>query len=144
MRLNLEAKSDNEIAILAYLEENASEALAEKINSGKKTMTGCIGYITGQARKRAKNGMAMIKDVEVFGWAVHYFEEEALNNEPAKIEKTVKEERTTEDNAVFRRTSSSSGYYEKKEKKAPEPKKKETKNEQLDGQLDMFELMGGM
>ena len=127
MRLNLEAKGDNEMAILAYLEENASEALTEKINSGKKTMADCIGYIREQARKRAKNGMAMIKDVEVFGWATHYFEEDDL-----KEEKTVGHDVAPKiPNPVV-------------EKKAPEPKKKETKNEQLDGQLDMFSLMGGM
>ena len=124
MRLNLEAKSDNEIAILAYLEENASEALAEKINSGKKTMAGCIGYIREQARNRAKNGMAMIKDVEVFGWATHYFEEDALKPGALRVERKAEEA--------------------KKKAAELEKKKKEEAKHGLDGQLDMFELMGGM
>lgn len=133
MRLNLEAKSDNEIAILAYLEENASEALAEKINSGKKTMADCIGYIREQARKRAKNGMAMIKDVEVFGWATHYFEEDALK--PGAV-KDPDEQKAEE---IKRKAE------EKRQKEYEEFKKKKMEMKLgLDGQISMFELMGGM
>lgn len=136
MRLNLEAKSDNEIAILAYLEENASEALAEKINSGKKTMADCIGYIREQARKKAKNGMAMIRDVEVFGWATHYFEEDALK--PGAVRDSF--EKVGVDKQIVERK------LEEAKKKATEleKKKKEEAKHGLDGQLDMFELMGGM
>lgn len=141
MNLNLKAESDNEIAIKAYLEENASEALAEKINSGKKTMADCIGYIREQARKRAKNGMAMIKDVEVFGWAIHYFEEDSLKHEPTKeeikAEKEAAEKREFDSKTMARTLDKPKKDYltiEQKVKKAKE----------IDGQLDMFSLMGGM
>lgn len=38
MKLNLQAGNAYETAVLKYLEENASDALVEKINSGKKTL----------------------------------------------------------------------------------------------------------
>lgn len=34
MKINLDAKGKDEIRLLEYLEENASEVLAEKINNG--------------------------------------------------------------------------------------------------------------
>ena len=89
MKLNLEAKNKEQELIKAYLEENASETLAEKINNGtpfekdgktfinKKTLDGFIEYATSEARKLASKGAtsACVKDSVVYGWAVHYFEE---------------------------------------------------------------------
>lgn len=84
-RLNLKADGKNQEILLDYLEKNASEPLAEKINIGVKTLAGCWTYIRGEARKRAMNGVAVIEDTEVFGWAVHYFEEDDIKeNQPAQ------------------------------------------------------------
>nr|DAI57248.1 MAG TPA: PcfK-like protein [Caudoviricetes sp.] len=77
-KLNLKANSDYERAILDYLESNASDALAAKINSGQKTLQSCFDYIRGEAKKQAKSGCAMISDAVVFGWAIHYFEEDSI------------------------------------------------------------------
>ena len=77
-RLNLKADNKNQEIVLAYLEENASEPLAEKINTGAKTLAGCWDFIRKEARKKAMNNVAVIEDVEVFGWAVHYFEEDDI------------------------------------------------------------------
>ena len=74
-RLNLKADNKNQEIVLAYLEENASDELVEKINAGKKTMAGCWSFITAKAKAKATSNCAVIEDVEVFGWAVHYFEE---------------------------------------------------------------------
>ena len=82
MTLNLTAKGDNEKIILQYLENNASEVLAEKINSGTKTLADCWKFITECARKQAKDGCACIRDDVVFGWAIHFFEEDAIKPEP--------------------------------------------------------------
>lgn len=50
--------------------------LAGKYEKSGKDIEGCCKYIKSEARKQAKNGCAAIKDDEVFGWAVHYFDEE--------------------------------------------------------------------
>lgn len=65
MKLNLEATTKEQELIKAYLEENASETLAEKINNGtpfqkdgktfinRKTLDGFMNYASNEARKLA-------------------------------------------------------------------------------------------
>ena len=43
----------------------------------------CVKYISQQARKRAENNVAMIEDAEVYGWAVHYYDEDDIKVEGA-------------------------------------------------------------
>lgn len=90
--LDLTAKNKQEEMILAYLQENASEPLANKINNGtpfekdghpllnKKTLSGFMKYACEEARKLAEKGAnsACIDDATVYGWAIHYFEEESI------------------------------------------------------------------
>ena len=95
MKLNLTAHNTAEERIKAYLEQNASKALAEKINNGtpitkdgkslinRKTLDGFMKYATEEARKIAEKGarFACIDDNTVFGWSIHYFEEESIEGE---------------------------------------------------------------
>ena len=92
MKLNLEAKTPAERKIKAYLEANASEILADKINNGvhiqkdgrmllnKKTLNGFLKFACDEAKKQAEKGAscACIEDDVAFGWAVHYFEEDSI------------------------------------------------------------------
>ena len=89
MKLNLDAKTNEERKVKAYLEANASEILTEKINNSvriqkdgktllnKKTLAGFMKYACDEAKKQAGKGAqsACIDDDTVYGWAVHYFEE---------------------------------------------------------------------
>jgi hypothetical protein len=94
--LNIKASSDNEKIILNYLQLNASESLADRINAGDKTLTQCWNYIISEAKKASKNGVACVLDSVVFGWAVHFFEEDSIkgtefnkSNGAVKTAKTV-------------------------------------------------------
>lgn len=126
MELNLTAQNKQEELILNYLQNNASETLADKINNGtpfekdgnpllnKKTLSGFMKYACDEARKLAEKGAnsACIDDQTVYGWAIHYFEEESIEGtlytiDGAEYKPTVK--RVTS-NAV---------------KAKPEPKKQE-------------------
>ena len=92
MRLNLETKTKEQELIKAYLEENASEIISDKINNGtpfekdgktfinKKTLDGFMKYASDEARKLASKGAnsACVEDKVVYGWAVHYFEENSI------------------------------------------------------------------
>ena len=92
MRLNLETESKEQELVKAYLEANASETLAEKINKGtpfekdgktlinKKTLDGFMKYASDEARKLASKGAnsACVECNVVYGWAVHYFEEDSI------------------------------------------------------------------
>lgn len=134
MTLKLTAKGDNEKIILQYLESNVSEVLAEKINSGTKTLADCWKFITECARKEAKDGCACIRDDVVFGWAVHYFEEDSIKEGgKAAVEKVETYEVTP------------TGIKKvKEEKKKPEPKEmKKEEVVQLEGQITLFDFVGG-
>ena len=92
MKLNLQATTKEEQKVKAYLEANASEVLAEKINNGvriqkdgkmlinKKTLAGFMKFACDEAKKQAEKGAssACIDDDTVYGWAVHYFEEDSI------------------------------------------------------------------
>lgn len=126
MELNLTAQNKQEELVLKYLQDNASETLADKINNGtpfekdgkpllnKKTLAGFMKYACDEARKLAEKGAnsACIDDATVYGWAIHYFEEESIEGtlytiDGAEYKPTVKR---VESNAV---------------KAKPEPKKQE-------------------
>ena len=126
MELNLTAQNKQEELVLKYLQDNASETLADKINNGtpfekdgkpllnKKTLAGFMKYACDEARKLAEKGAnsACIDDATVYGWAIHYFEEESIEGtlytiDGAEYKPTVKR---IESNAV---------------KAKPEPKKQE-------------------
>lgn len=126
MELNLTAQNKQEKLVLKYLQDNASETLADKINNGtpfekdgkpllnKKTLAGFMKYACDEARKLAEKGAtsACIDDATVYGWAIHYFEEESIEGtlytiDGAEYKPTVKR---VESNAV---------------KAKPEPKKQE-------------------
>ena len=92
IKLNLETKNKEQEILKAYLEENASETLADKINNGvkiqkdnktlinKKTLNTFLQYAYEEARKLAEKGAkcACIEDKTVFAWAIHYFEEDTI------------------------------------------------------------------
>ena len=92
MTLNLTATTTEEKVLKEYLEQNASEVLADKINNGvpvekdgkklisKKTLAGFMKYATDEARKQAAKGAtsACLHSDIVFGWAIHYFEEDSI------------------------------------------------------------------
>ena len=92
MKLNLQATTKEERKVKAYLEANASEVLTKKINNGvriqkdgktllnKKTLAGFMKFACDEAKKQAEKGAssACIDDDTVYGWAVHYFEEDSI------------------------------------------------------------------
>lgn len=126
MELNLTAQNKQEELVLKYLQDNASDVLADKINNGtpfekdghlllnKKTLAGFMKYACDEARKLAEKGAnsACIDDATVYGWAIHFFEEDSIEGalytlDGAEYKPTVKR---VESNTV---------------KAKPEPKKQE-------------------
>ena len=92
MTLNLTATTTEEKILKEYLEQTVSEVLADKINNGvqvekdgkklvsRKTLAGFMKYATDEARKQAVKGStcACLHSDIVFGWAIHYFEEDSI------------------------------------------------------------------
>ena len=126
MELNLTAQNKQEELVLKYLQDNASDVLANKINNGtpfekdghpllnKKTLSDFMKYACNEAKSLAEKGAtsACIDDQTVYGWAIHFFEEDSIvgtlfNDDGTEYKPTVKR---VESNAV---------------KAKPEPKKQE-------------------
>lgn len=130
MELNLTANNRNEELVLEYLKNTVTDILAEKINTGKKTLAGCWNFIIGEAKKKAVSGCAAIEDKEVFGWATHYFEEDSI--EECKSAPAVKTATTAKPKA------------EKKPTPKAEPKAEaKPKSKKVDeGQISFFDLFG--
>lgn len=116
MQLNLTAQNKQEELVLKYLQDNASETLADKINNGtpfekdgkpllnKKTLAGFMKYACEEAQNLVEKGAtsACVDDATVYGWAIHYFEEEIIEGtlytiDGAEYKPTVKR---VESNAV--------------------------------------------
>lgn len=90
--LNLVANGREQERILAHLKTNVSDILADKINNGvfvekdgkkllnKKSLDGFMKYACEEARKQCEKNArsACIDDDVVFGWAIHYFEEDSI------------------------------------------------------------------
>ena len=92
MILQLEAKTEEQKLIKEYLENNADERLAYKINHGTKTnkdgktlinkkdLDGFMNYAESEAKKLVAKGArsACVRSDVVFGWAMHYFDEDEI------------------------------------------------------------------
>lgn len=78
-----------ENAIKEYLDARAKEDVkfAEKYSNEKKSIEECCRFILGEMKKKAAGGMYGATDAEVFGLAVHYYDEEDI-----KVEKNVSAE----------------------------------------------------
>lgn len=133
IKLNLETNKKEYEIIKEYLENNVSEELADKINNGvkivknnkilinKKTLDTFMQYANEEARKLAQQGAnyACIEDKTVFGWAIHYFEEDELEG----------------------KLYDEDGTEYKPEIKVTAPSKSITKPKQQNKQPTLFELM---
>lgn len=116
MELNLTAQNKQEELVLKYLRDNASDVLANKINNGtpfekdgknftnKKTLSDFMKYACDEAKSLAEKGAtsAYIDDQTVYGWAIHFFEEDSIEGtlytlDGAEYKPTVKR---VESNAV--------------------------------------------
>lgn len=95
-----------------YLQERAAEdsLFAPKFANPKKSVGECYRYILGEARKRGTS--VVMSDAEVFGMAVHYYDEENINVEkvssgcsvssPHKVELTEEDKKAAREAAIKR------------------------------------------
>lgn len=72
----MKANNATEKVILDYFEKNASDDLKKRVEAEKKTIEGALKYCSSQARKHQVGNCACVDDATVFGWVMHYFEDE--------------------------------------------------------------------
>jgi len=138
IKLNLKPENEEQELLVKYLEENASEILADKINNGvriekdgksltnKKDLKTFMDYASKKAKELAEKGKnyACVSHEKVFSWAIHYFEEDT-------IEGTL----YNEDGTLFKAITTTNVKQEKPVVKAVKPSKKP------DNQFSLFDII---
>lgn len=106
-----------EQAIKIYLDKRAKEdsLFAEVYKKANKSIKGCCKYIYSKARELAKGGNAVgVDDETVYGWAVHYYDEDNIKVEdvkervevvaPAIVQEPIKEEKPVKQKPARKKT----------------------------------------
>lgn len=73
------------LKIIDYL--LSREDMNDKYLNEEKCLSQMISFIKSEAKKQAKDGVAMIEDEVVYSWAIHYWDE---TNESLKLENVEK------------------------------------------------------
>lgn len=159
--LNLTANGTPQQRIKEYLEQNASDVLAEKINNGvkverdgktlisKKTLDGFMKYATEEARKLVEKGAtsACIEDSVVFGWAIHYFEEDSIegtlyNEDGTEYAKPKPAPKKKKEAPKPTPPKTETETAESLPTPTPKPTPKKTNKNENPNQFSLFDLMG--
>lgn len=130
-KLNSEVKSEKNnknISLIAeYLIQqcNDNQELAAKVLLDGKTLKGCLNHVIGQAKNVKHGNVAVVDSETVFSWATKYY----ISNlkEKGKVGKVDKTESNTNKTEQI---------------EDPKPVKSKKKSKEMEGQLDLFSMMG--
>lgn len=145
--------------IINYLLKRCDEdnGLAEDVAQKHKTWEKCFSYIYSKARGQAKGNCAAVRDDVVYEWAEDYYhkddkvEEEKKAKEAAERAKQYKSNEKKQKEDQKKRIERMEKRHEKngpsKQEKAAELKKQEEQkpkknSKDMEGQMDLFSLMG--
>lgn len=133
-----------ENAIKEYLDARAKEDVkfAEKYSNGKKSLEECCRFILVEMRKKAKSGMYGATDAEVFGLAVHYYDEEDIKVEKnVSAEVIINRELTEEEKQEFKKRKEAKAKTEeqKEEDKKRREQERKKKEQEEEGLLFLFD-----
>lgn len=129
--------------IKKYLDERAlnDELFAQSYRKENKSIEECCRFIIGEARKKQKNGVAAMSDEEVYGLAVHYYDEDNIKvTEPKNsthVSSTVNYEPTEEDKERAKKAALKR-LEEEQLKKLRSPKKKVSTTQPTE-QMSLFD-----
>ncbi len=154
LKREMKAAKDKSFAepIIGYLLERCreDEGMAQDVAQEHKTWKKCFDYIYEQARRQAEGNRAAVRDEVVYEWAEDYYHKDDKAEEEKKAKKTA-EDKTKKAIPAMERKTAGTKSGAKKEEKMPVVQKAEVPNESLkpkknrkdmDGQLDMFAMMG--
>ncbi len=157
LEAELKAAKEKEFAepIINYLLERCSEdeGLAADVIQKHKTWTKCLAYLFGKAKKMTTGNCAAVRSDKVFEWAEDYYHKDDKDEEEKKAKKAAEQKKKKSDNSKeiksaepVTKKNAANAKTEKKAtpteaKKSDEPKQKKSSKD-MDGQMDLFSLMG--
>lgn len=138
--MTTEIKSAKE-RIKEYLDEiaNKDELFAKSYAKTNKNIDECYDYIVGEARKQCKDSDSVcISDDVVYGWAVHYYDEDNIkvgrsteSKESTESEKMSEADKKKVVEEARMKASKANKMASKANKKASEAKKRKPAIQQL-------------
>lgn len=151
-KLEKELKANNNKSfaepIIGYLLKRCAEdeGLAQDVMQEHKAWNKCIDYIFSQARKQSSERCAAVRDDVVYEWAEDYYHMDDKAEEEKKANKGA-ENKAKREKAVAERKNTGVGETNKtRDPKKVEVQKEPTKptrnGKDIEGQLDMFSMMG--
>lgn len=153
-KLEKEMKADKDKTfaepVIGYLLKRCEEdeGLAQDVVQEHKTWKKCFDYIYSQARKQTRGNCAAVRDDVVYEWAEDYYHKDDKAEEEKKAKKEAErkakqkkeaEERKAKAKEKPAKTASVPQNKEEIPKEQPKPKRN---GRDMDGQLDMFSMMG--
>lgn len=140
----MQGQNEFKQAVENYLNNRAAtdNDLAAKMKNAKKNIDGCVAYILGEV---SRSGRSYYDDDEIFGLAVHYYDEQEVKTRPSRVRKAVTparaltaEQRKQSDDELEKRAAEvkSKPWIAKKPEPKPQPKPKKAN----EGQLSLFDF----
>lgn len=156
LKKELAAAEDKSFAdpIIGYLMERCweDEGLAEDVVQEHKTWQKCFDYIYSQAGKQKKGNCAFVRDDVVYEWAEDYYHKDDKAEEEKKEKKAAEDKAKRATDASAKKTKSAAERKTVRAKNTsnkaervpapPEPTKPKRNGKEMDGQLNMFSMMG--
>lgn len=134
--------------VITYLMKRCEEdqGLAEDVMQEGKTWNKCFSYIVEQARKQSNGRSTAVEDQVVYEWAEDYYHKDDKAEEDKKAKEAAKRKKKQDKKAKTdseKKATSKPATEPEKKTEAPksEPKPKRN-NKDMDGQLDIFSLLG--
>lgn len=140
--------------IINYLLGRCEEdkGLSEDVLQKHKTWEKCLAYVYSLARKQASGNCAAVRDEVVYEWAEDYYHKDDKAEEAEKAKKAAEAKKKAAERAakakenVGNRKTENKAAQEKQKSPVPaektEEKKAKRNNKHLEGQMDMFSMMG--
>ena len=146
---------DNAKVIIDHLIKRAEEdpGMSEDILQPHKTYRNCWSYIMDQAKKKLSNRSGAVRSDVVFEWAEDYYrlddkaiaekeKKEAAKQKPA-VKQPEKKPATPKAEVKAKKEAVSKKVEKAAVRSADSKPKKKEKNDELDGQMDIFAFLGG-
>lgn len=140
--------------IINYLLERCEEdkGLSEDVLQKHKTWKKCLDYVYSLARKQASGNCAAVRDEVVYEWAEDYYHKDDKAEDAEKAKKTAEAKKKEAERAAKTKENVGNCKTENKatqgKEKCPVPvekvEEKQTRrnNKNLEGQMDIFSIMG--
>lgn len=138
-----------EQAIKTYLDKRAQDdpLFAASYAKPKKSIQECARYCMQEARKLVKDNVAVVDNATVYGWAVHYYDEDNIkvtgnySQVHAEVSHTPKVELTEQEKAEAKKIAMERAIEEQRKQLHAKSKKAAQTKENEPVQTSLFDLL---